>query len=49
MSLEEKIEKRQEIQQESTTLNQQLRQHQIEQREQQCVKRLFVYGGYAWR
>ncbi len=35
MSLEEKIEKRQEIQQEGTTLNQQLRQHQIEQRKEQ--------------
>lgn len=35
MTLEEKMKKRQEIQQEITTLNQQLRQHQIEQRKEQ--------------
>lgn len=38
MSLEEKMKKRQEIQQEITTLNQQLRQHQIEQRKEQQSK-----------
>ena len=32
MTMEEKMKKRQEIQQEITTLNQQLRQHQIEKR-----------------
>ena len=38
MSLEDKMKKRQEIQQEINNLNQQLRQHQIEQRkEQQCL------------
>lgn len=35
MTLEEKMKKRQEIQQEITTLTQQLRQHQIEQRKEQ--------------
>ncbi len=35
MTLEEKMKKRQEIQQEIATLNQQLRQHQIEQRKEQ--------------
>lgn len=35
MELEEKMKKRQEIQQEITNLNQQLRQHQIEQRKEQ--------------
>ena len=34
MSLEDKMKKRQEIQQEITNLNQQLRQHQIEQRKE---------------
>ena len=38
MTLEEKMKKRQEIQQEITTLNQQLRQHQIEQRKEQRSK-----------
>ena len=38
MSLEEKMKKRQEIQQEITNLNQQLRQHQIEQRKEQQAK-----------
>lgn len=38
MTLEEKMKKRQEIQQEITTLNQQLRQHQIEQRKEQQSK-----------
>lgn len=35
MSLDDKMKKRQEIQQEITNLNQQLRQHQIEQRKEQ--------------
>lgn len=34
LSLEDKMKKRQEIQQEITNLNQQLRQHQIEQRKE---------------
>ena len=38
MSLEEKMKKGQEIQQEITTLNQQLRQHQIEQRKEKQTK-----------
>lgn len=38
MSLEEKMKKRQEIQQEITALNQQLRQYQIEQRKEQQPK-----------
>ena len=38
LSLEEKMKKRQEIQQEITMLNQQLRQHQIEQRKEQQSK-----------
>lgn len=38
MTPEEKMKKRQEIQQEITTLNQQLRQHQIEQRKEQQSK-----------
>lgn len=38
MTLEEKMKKRQEIQQEITALNQQLRQHQIEQRKEQQSK-----------
>ncbi|MFW5667991.1 MAG: FlxA-like family protein [Acetivibrio ethanolgignens] len=38
MSLEDKMKKRQEIQQEITNLNQQLRQHQIEQRKEQQSK-----------
>lgn len=39
MTLEEKMKKRQEIQQEITTLNQQLRQHRIEQRKEQQAKK----------
>ena len=39
MSLEDKMKKRQEIQQEITNLNQQLRQHQIEQRKEQQSKK----------
>lgn len=40
LSMEEKMKKRQEIQQEIASLNQQLRQHQIEQRkEQQTVQK----------
>ena len=39
MSLEDKMKKRQEIQQEITNLNQQLRQHQIEQRKEQQNKK----------
>lgn len=39
LSLEEKMKKRQEIQQEINNLNQQLRQHQIEQRNEQQEKR----------
>lgn len=38
MTMEEKMKKRQEIQQEITNLNQQLRQHQIEQRKEQQAK-----------
>lgn len=38
MTLEEKMKKRQEIQQEITNLNQQLRQHQIEQRKERQSK-----------
>ena len=38
MSLEDKMKKRQEIQQEINNLNQQLRQHQIEQRKEQQSK-----------
>ncbi len=38
MSLEEKMKRRQEIQQEITSLNQQLRQHQIEQRKERQQK-----------
>lgn len=38
MTMEEKMKKRQEIQQEITSLNQQLRQHQIEQRKEQQSK-----------
>lgn len=38
MSLEQKMKKRQEIQQEITALNQQLRQHQIEQRKEMQSK-----------
>lgn len=40
MSLEDKIKKRQEIQQEIADLNNQLRQHQIEQRKEQQTKKL---------
>ena len=39
MSLEEKMKKRQEIQQQITDLNNQLRQHQIEQRKEQQAKK----------
>lgn len=39
MSLEDKMKKRQEIQQEITNLNQQLRQHQMEQRKEQQSKK----------
>ena len=39
MSVEEKMKKRQEIQQQITDLNNQLRQHQIEQRKEQQVKK----------
>ena len=39
MSIEEKMKKRQEIQQQITELNQQLRQHQIEQRKEQQAKK----------
>lgn len=39
MSLEEKMKKRQEIQQKITDLNNQLRQHQIEQRKEQQAKK----------
>lgn len=39
MSLEDKMKKRQEIQQEINDLNQQLRQHQIEQRKEQQSKK----------
>ena len=39
MSLEDKMKKRQEIQQEINNLNQQLRQHQIEQRKEQQSKK----------
>lgn len=38
MSIEEKMKKRQEIQQEITNLNQQLRQHQIEKRKEKQAK-----------
>ncbi|MDD3417775.1 MAG: FlxA-like family protein [Lachnospiraceae bacterium] len=38
MPIEEKMKKRQEIQQEITNLNQQLRQHQIEQRKEKQTK-----------
>lgn len=38
MTMEEKMKKKQEIQQEITTLNQQLRQHQIQQRKEQQSK-----------
>lgn len=38
VSIEEKMKKRQEIQQEITNLNQQLRQHQIEQRKEKQAK-----------
>lgn len=39
MSMEDKMKKRQEIQQEISNLNQQLRQHEIEQRQTQQVKK----------
>ena len=39
LSLEDKMKKRQEIQQEITNLNQQLRQHQIEHRKEQACHR----------
>lgn len=39
LSLEDKMKKRQEIKQEITNLNQQLRQHQIEQRKEQQSKK----------
>lgn len=39
LSIEDKMKKRQEIQQEITNLNQQLRQHQIEQRKEQQSKK----------
>ena len=39
LSLEDKMKKRQDIQQEITNLNQQLRQHQIEQRKEQQSKK----------
>lgn len=39
ITLEEKMKKRQEIQQEITSLNQQLRQHQIQQQKEQREKR----------
>ena len=39
MSIEEKMKKRQEIQQQITDLNNRLRQHQIEQRKEQQVKK----------
>ena len=39
LSLEDKMKKRQEIQQEITNLNQQLRQHQIEHRKEQQSKK----------
>ena len=39
LSLEDKMKKRQEIQQKITNLNQQLRQHQIEQRKEQQSKK----------
>ena len=39
MSLEEKMKKRQEIQQQIADLNHQLRQHQIEQRKEQQAKK----------
>ena len=39
MSLEEKMKKRQEIQQQIADLNNQLRQHQIEQRKEQQAKK----------
>ena len=39
LSLEDKMKKRQEIQQEITNLNQQLRQHQIEHRKEQQRKK----------
>ena len=39
LSLEDKMKKRQEIQQEITNLNQQLRQHQMEQRKEQQSKK----------
>lgn len=42
MSIEEKMKKRQEIQQEITNLNQQLRQHQIEQRKEEQAKKSTV-------
>ena len=38
MSVEEKMKKRQEIQQQITDLNNRLRQHQIEQRKEQQAK-----------
>lgn len=42
MSIEEKMKKRQEIQQQITDLNNQLRQHQIEQKKEQQAKRSSV-------
>ena len=42
MSIEEKMKKRQEIQQQITDLNNQLRQHQIEQRKEQQEKKSFM-------
>ena len=42
LSLEDKMKKRQEIQQEITNLNQQLRQHQIEQRKEQQSKKASI-------
>lgn len=49
MGMEEKMKKRQEIQQEITDLNQQLRQHQIEQRKEQQAKHASMADGAARR
>lgn len=47
MSLEEKMKKRQEIQQQISDLNMQLRQHQMEQRKEKTAGKKFFYGRYA--
>ena len=48
MSLEDKMKKRQEIQQEINNLNQQLRRHQIEQRKEQQIDEKILDNGAVY-